>query len=71
MRVVSMPSTAVFDRQSKDYRDSVLPQDLPTVAVEAGSTDLWYKYWVAMVLWLVLTHTALLLQRVNYLNILA
>jgi transketolase len=44
VRVVSMPSTAVFDRQSKDYRDSVLPQDLPTVAVEAGSTDLWYKY---------------------------
>ena len=44
VRVVSMPSTTVFDRQSKDYRDSVLPQDLPTVAVEAGSTDLWYKY---------------------------
>lgn len=44
VRVVSMPSTNVFDRQSKTYRDSVLPQSLPTVAVEAGSSDLWYKY---------------------------
>ena len=39
-----MPSTNVFDRQPKDYRDSVLPSSLPTVAVEAGSSDLWYKY---------------------------
>ncbi|NLJ51945.1 MAG: transketolase [Alcaligenaceae bacterium] len=44
VRVVSMPSTNVFDRQSRDYRDSVLPSSLPTVAVEAGSSDLWYKY---------------------------
>ncbi|SUA59426.1 transketolase [Oligella urethralis] len=44
VRVVSMPSTNVFDRQSKAYREAVLPPALPTVAVEAGSTDLWYKY---------------------------
>ncbi len=44
VRVVSMPSTTVFDRQSQAYRDSVLPLDLPTVAVEAGSADLWRKY---------------------------
>lgn len=44
VRVVSMPSTNVFDRQSQTYRDSVLPSSLPTVAVEAGSSDLWYKY---------------------------
>ena len=44
VRVVSMPSTNVFDRQAKDYRDSVLPQDLPCVAVEAGCTGGWYKY---------------------------
>ncbi|MDO5680608.1 MAG: transketolase [Pelistega sp.] len=44
VRVVSMPSTNVFDRQTKDYRDSVLPQDLPCVAVEAGCTGGWYKY---------------------------
>ena len=43
-RLVSMPSTNVFDRQDKAYRDSVLPKALPTVAVEAGSSDLWYKY---------------------------
>jgi transketolase len=44
VRVVSMPSTTVFDRQSESYRDSVLPLDLPSVAVEAGSADLWRKY---------------------------
>jgi len=44
VRVVSMPSTSVFDRQPQDYRNSVLPLDLPSVAVEAGSADLWRKY---------------------------
>ena len=44
VRVVSMPSTNVFDRQSKEYRDSVLPVDLPVVAVEAGCSGAWYKY---------------------------
>jgi len=43
-RVVSMPSTTVFDRQEAHYRDSVLPPLLPTVAVEAGAPDLWHKY---------------------------
>jgi transketolase len=43
-RVVSMPSTSVFDRQDQAYRDSVLPVALPTVAVEAASVDGWYKY---------------------------
>jgi transketolase len=44
VRVVSMPSTTVFDRQDVHYRDSVLPPRLPCVAVEAGSSDLWRKY---------------------------
>jgi transketolase len=44
VRVVSMPSTNVFDRQDKAYRDSVLPRGVPRVAVEAGVTDGWYKY---------------------------
>jgi len=44
VRVVSMVSTSVFDRQVRDYRDSVLPPDLPRVAVEAGSPDGWWKY---------------------------
>ena len=43
-RVVSMPSTNVFDRQDASYRDSVLPHGLPRVAVEAGVTDFWRKY---------------------------
>jgi transketolase len=44
VRVVSMPSTSVFDRQSPEYRSSVLPKGLPRVAVEAGVTDYWRKY---------------------------
>jgi transketolase len=44
VRVVSMPSTSVFDRQDANYRNSVLPAGLPKVAVEAGVTDYWRKY---------------------------
>ena len=44
VRVVSMPSTSVFDRQSEAYRDRVLLSELPCVAVEAGVTDFWRKY---------------------------
>ena len=44
VRVVSMPSTSVFDRQSEDYRKSVLPAGVPRLAVEAGVTDYWRKY---------------------------
>ncbi|MFN3829842.1 MAG: transketolase [Tepidimonas ignava] len=43
-RVVSMPSTSVFDRQDAAYQDSVLPPGLPAVAVEAAHPDLWAKY---------------------------
>ena len=43
-RVVSMPSTNVFDRQEAGYREDVLPTALPKVAVEAGVTDFWRKY---------------------------
>jgi transketolase len=45
VRVVSMPSTDVFDRQDKAYRESVLPGDCRArVAVEAGVSDSWRKY---------------------------
>ena len=44
VNVVSMPSTNVFDQQDAAYQNSVLPQGLPRVAVEAGVTDGWYKY---------------------------
>ena len=43
-RVVSMPSTNVFDRQSAAYQDAVLPLNLPTVAIEAAHPDFWRKY---------------------------
>jgi len=44
VRVVSMPSTSVFDRQDEAYRASVLARGVPRVAVEAGVTDYWRKY---------------------------
>jgi len=44
VRVVSMPSTSVFDRQGAEYRNSVLPARVPKVAVEAGVSDYWRKY---------------------------
>jgi len=44
VRVVSMPSTNVFDRQDAAYRESVLPKGVRRIAVEAGVTDLWRKY---------------------------
>jgi transketolase len=50
VRVVSMPSTSVFDRQSVAYKKSVLPEGLPRIAVEAGVTDGWWKYGCAAVL---------------------
>jgi transketolase len=43
-RVVSMPSTSVFDRQSPEYRAAVLPRGVPRVAVEAQHPDFWRKY---------------------------
>ena len=49
VRVVSMPSTTVFDRQSVAYKTAVLPQGLPRIAVEAGVTDGWWKYGCAAV----------------------
>ncbi len=44
VRVVSMPSTTVFDRQDAAYKSGVLPEGLPRVAIEAGVTDFWWKY---------------------------
>jgi transketolase len=45
VRVVSLPSTDIFDAQDEAYRESVLPSDVSArVAVEAGIADYWYKY---------------------------
>lgn len=49
VRVVSMPSTTVFDRQTQQYKEQVLPVDLPRIAVEAGVSDFWWKYGCAAV----------------------
>jgi transketolase len=50
VRVVSMPSTTTFDRQSTAYKTSVLPAGLPRIAVEAGVTEGWWKYGCAAVI---------------------
>jgi len=44
VRVVSMPSTNVFDRQDQAYKDSVLTPGVKRVAVEAAHPDFWRKY---------------------------
>ena len=43
-RVVSMPCTNIFDRQTEAYQERVLPLALPTVAIEAAHPDFWRKY---------------------------
>ena len=44
VRVVSMPSSFVFDQQDAAWREATLPRHLPKVAVEAGVRDYWRKY---------------------------
>ena len=45
IRVVSMPCAEIFSAQDADYRQQVLPIDVPArVAVEAGHEDYWYKF---------------------------
>ncbi|MEQ9860781.1 transketolase [Pectobacterium cacticida] len=45
VRVVSMPSTDVFDKQDEAYREAVLPKAVSArVAIEAGIADYWFKY---------------------------
>ena len=44
IRLVSMPSTDTFDIQSNKWKNHVLPNKLPRMAIEAGSTEFWYKY---------------------------
>ncbi|PKF62316.1 transketolase [Psychromonas sp. psych-6C06] len=45
VRVVSMPCTDEFDKQSTEYKDAVLPPTVTKrIAIEAGIADYWYKY---------------------------
>jgi transketolase len=43
-RVVSLPSWFLFEKQGKEYINSILPKDIPTLSVEAGSTLAWPRY---------------------------
>jgi transketolase len=49
IRVVSIPSTTVFDQQDSAYKVKVLPEGIPRIAVEAGVSDFWWKYGCAAV----------------------
>ncbi|MGE0312314.1 MAG: transketolase [Lautropia sp.] len=44
VRVVSIPSSTVFDRQARDYREAVLGKGLPRIGVEAGVSRWWGQY---------------------------
>ncbi|MBQ7608755.1 MAG: transketolase [Desulfovibrionaceae bacterium] len=45
VRLVSLPSSQVFERESQEWRESVLPHSVRArLAIEAGSTDFWYRY---------------------------
>ena len=44
VRVVSMPCTSVFDRQSKEYKLAVLGSHVRRIAIEAAHGDYWHKY---------------------------
>ena len=44
VRVVSMPCSNVFDKQTSEYKMNLLPNTVPKIAIEAGVTDFWYKY---------------------------
>jgi transketolase len=49
IRVVSIPSTTIFDQQDASYKAKVLPPNIPRIAIEAGVTDFWWKYGCAAV----------------------
>ena len=39
-----MLSTEIFDKQSNDYKEEILPSTIEKISIEAGSTSYWYKY---------------------------
>lgn len=45
IRIISMPSTNVFDLQDPEYKEQILPQSITNrISIEASTTDFWYKY---------------------------
>lgn len=44
IQVVSMPNTNVFDKQEDGYKNKIIPNNIPSIAIEAGHKDFWHKY---------------------------
>ena len=44
IRVVSMPCIEVFERESEEYKNEILPKNVKTFVIEASSSYSWYKY---------------------------
>lgn len=44
IRLVSMPSTSMFEMQQKKYKESIIPKDVETFVIELSSSYSWYKY---------------------------
>ena len=44
IRIVSMPCLEIFNLQGDEYKNNILPKHTLKISVEAGITDLWYKY---------------------------
>ena len=44
IRVVSMPCVELFEKESKEYKESILPSNVKRIVIEAGSSYGWYKY---------------------------
>jgi transketolase len=44
VRLISMPCTQLYDIQSNEYKENILPKNIKKISIEAGSTLGWYKY---------------------------
>ena len=44
VRLVSLPCTQLYDMQSNEYKENILPKNIKKISIEAGSTLGWYKY---------------------------
>jgi len=44
IRIISMPSTNLYDNSTDDYKEYILPKNIKKISLEAGSTLCWYKY---------------------------
>ena len=44
IRLVSMPCSKLYDNQSNEYKEYILPKNIKKISIEAGSTLGWYKY---------------------------